>query len=78
MDLVGRIALQHLILRDQALRALGEEHLVAELDRRSHLAAFDQIGMGLEDRVDLLCVGNLLSIEHAAARLIDHTVPRPQ
>src|SRR4249919_3739825 len=28
--------------------------------------------MGLEDRVDLLCIGNLLSIEHAAARLIDH------
>ena len=76
VDLVRRVSLQHLILRDQALRALGEEHLVAELDGGSHLAAFDQIGMGLEDRIDLLGVGNLLSVQHAAARLIDHTAPQ--
>ena len=46
VDLVGRIAFQHLVLRDQTLRALGEEDFVAELDRRAHLAAFDQVGMG--------------------------------
>ena len=54
MDLVGRIAFQHLVLRDQALRAFGEEDFVAELDRRAHLAALDQVGMGLEDGIDLL------------------------
>ena len=30
VDLVGRIAFQHLVLRDQALRAFGEEDFVAE------------------------------------------------
>jgi hypothetical protein len=40
---------------------------VAEFDRRLHLAALDQIGIGLEDRIDLLGSGNLLAIEHAAA-----------
>jgi hypothetical protein len=72
MGLVRRVSLQHLILRDQTLLAFGEEHLVTELDGCSHLAAFDQVGMGFEDRVDLLGAGNLLSFEHAAARLFDH------
>ena len=54
MHLVGGVALQHLILRDQALGAFGEEDLVAELDGRAHLAALDQVGVGLEDGVDLL------------------------
>ena len=74
MDLVGRISLQHLVLRDQALRAFGEEDFVAELDWRTHLAALDQVGMGLEDGIDFLGVRNLLAVEHAAARLIDDTV----
>jgi hypothetical protein len=43
---VGRIAFQHLVLRDQTLRAFDEEDFVAELDRRAHLAALDQVGMG--------------------------------
>src|SRR3984893_18817704 len=72
MGLVRRVSLQHRILRDQTSRAFGEEHLVAELDGRSHLAALDQVGMGFEDGIDLFGVGNLLSVEHAAARLIDH------
>lgn len=55
VDIVRGVSLQHLILRDQALRALGKEHLVAELDGGLHLAAFDQIGMWLEDRIYLLC-----------------------
>src|SRR5437899_2102341 len=68
VDLVGRVSLQHLVLRDQALRAFGEEDLMAELDRRTHLAAFDQVGMGLEDGIDLLAGGDLLTIGAATPR----------
>src|SRR5207245_2227590 len=77
VDLVGRVSLQHLVLRDQALRAFGEEDLMAELDRRTHLAAFDQVGMGLEDGIDLLAGGDLLTIEHATPRLVDDTISQP-
>ena len=69
MNLVGGIALEHAILRDQALRAFGKEHFVAELDRFLHLAAFDQIGVRLEDRIDLLCVGNWLSFRERGGAL---------
>src|ERR1700730_6933355 len=61
MDLVGRVSLQHFVLRDQTLRAFGEEHLVAELDGRSLLATLDQVGMGLKNGIDLLAIGNLLA-----------------
>ena len=63
MDLVGRIAFQHLVSRDQALSATGEEDFVAELDRRAHLAALDQGGMGLEDGINLLVGSDLLAEE---------------
>src|SRR5579864_6867094 len=72
MNLVHRISLEHLILGDQSLGAFGEKYLVAELDRRTHLAALDQIGVRLEDRINLLRGGHLFAIEHAAARLVDH------
>jgi hypothetical protein len=49
MVLVGGVPLQDLILRDQAMRAFRQEHLVAELDGLAHLAAFDEIGVGFED-----------------------------
>src|SRR5882762_8843614 len=39
-----------------------------------YLAALDQIGVGFKDRIDLFGVGNLLSLEHTAARLINRTV----
>src|SRR5215471_5019838 len=73
MDLVRRISFQHFVLRDQALRAFGEKYLVTELYGCSHLAALDQVSMRFEDGIDLLGVGHLLAIEHAAARLIDDT-----
>jgi len=38
----------------------------------AHLAAHDQIGMGFEDREDLLGVRNLLAIENPSPRLADH------
>src|SRR6476660_6948942 len=49
-------------------RAFGEEDLVAELDRRLHLAALDQVRVGLKNRIELLGSRNLLAIEHTAAR----------
>src|SRR5438045_5094796 len=38
--------------------AFGEEDFVTELDRRAHLAALDQVGMGLEDGINLLVGGH--------------------
>src|SRR6202008_3100636 len=71
VNLVGRIAFQHLILRDQALCAFGEEDFMAELDRRAHLAALDQVGMGLEDGINLLVGSELLTKEHTKKGLIE-------
>ena len=72
VNFVGRVSLQHLILGNQAFGAFGEKYLVTEFRWRAHLATLDQIGMGLEDRIDLLGRGHLFAIEHAAARLRDH------
>ena len=77
MGLVGWISVQHLVLRDQALRAFSDEYLMAELDWRSHLAALDQVGVGLENGIDLLVIWYLLAIQYAATCLIDHTAPKP-
>jgi hypothetical protein len=44
---------------------------MAEFQRRSHFPALDQIRVGFEDGIDLLGVGNLLSLEHTTTRLID-------
>src|SRR5882762_1063325 len=74
MNFIRRVSLEHLILGDQTFGAFGEEHLVAQLNGCAHLAALDQVGMGLEDRIDLLGIGDPLAIEHAAARLVDHTL----
>src|ERR1700694_6083782 len=73
MLFVDGISVQHVILRDQAARAFGEEDLVAELDRRLHLAALDEVRVGLKNRIELLDSWNLLAVEHTAARLIRHT-----
>src|SRR6476659_3125896 len=73
MLFVDRISVQHFILRDQAARTFGEEDLMAELDWRLHLAALDEVGMGFENRIQLLDRWNLLAVEHSAARLISHT-----
>jgi hypothetical protein len=73
MLFVDGISVQHFILRDQAARTFGEEDLMAELDWRLHLAALDEVGMGFENRIELLDRWNLLAVEHTAARLISHT-----
>ena len=76
MNFIHRVSLDHLILGDQTFGAFGEEHFVTELNGRAHLAALDQVGMRLEDRTNFLGIGDLLAIEHAAARLIDHTLAK--
>src|ERR1700694_2611163 len=73
MNVVRGVSLEHLILGDQTFGAFGEEHLVAEFHGRAHLAALDQVGLRLEDRIDFLGIGHLLAFEHAAARLVDDT-----
>src|SRR5262249_52329594 len=72
MNLIHRIALEHVILSDQTVGAFREKNFVAELDRHAHFAALDEIGMRLEDRIDLFSRGHLFAIEHAAACLVDH------
>src|SRR5262249_44605809 len=74
MDCVRRISVQNLVLRDEALGAFGKEHLVPELERRTHLAAHDKVRVWFEDGIDLLGICQLLSVEYAAARLIDYSV----
>jgi hypothetical protein len=47
-------------------------YFVAELNRRTHLAALDQVGVRFEDGIYLLRRGHLFAIEHTTARLADH------
>src|ERR1700730_13159517 len=68
------VSVQHLVLCDQAVGAFSEKHFVAKLDRSQYLAALDQIRMGLKNGIDLFGSRNLLSFEHTAARLIDHSI----
>ncbi len=56
---IGGVSVEHAVLCDQAPCALCKEDLVAKLDWLLHLAALNEIGVGLEDRVDLLPRGNL-------------------
>ena len=74
MDLVGGVTLKHIVLSDQTDGTFGEKHLVAELDRCAHFAAFDEVCMWLEDRKDFLCRGHLFTVEHTATRLINHPI----
>ncbi len=52
--LVGRVAVQNLILRNQTAGAFRQKDFMTEFDRSLHLAAFDQIGVGFEDGIDFL------------------------
>jgi hypothetical protein len=70
VDFVHRVAFENLIPGDQSCGAFGEKHLVAEVDRRAHLAPFDQVGVRLEDRINLFRCRHLFALEHAA-RLVD-------
>ncbi len=74
VELVGRVAREHAVLRNQPAATFGEEHLVAELNGLQHLAPFDQIRVGFENRVDLVAGRHLLALQDASARLTDHPV----
>lgn len=74
MVAVGGVALQHLVVGDQALCTLGQEDLVAEFYWLENFAPLDQIRVGFEDRVDFLVAGDLLSLDHPAAGLVDDAV----
>src|SRR6266436_4622200 len=71
---VGGVPLQHLVVGDQALGALGQENLVAEFHRFLRLAPLDQSRVVFEDRINFLLAGNLLSLDHPAAGLVDDAV----
>src|SRR5882762_12014490 len=47
---------------------------MAELDGLVDLAALDQIGVRLKDRVEFFRCGNLFSVQNSAAGLIDDTI----
>ena len=71
VDMIGGIALKHAVLGDQTAGTFSEKDLVAKFDRFLYFPPLDQISVGFKDRVDLLGAWNLLSLEHAAAALID-------
>ena len=73
MVFIGGIAIQDSILCDEAVSALGQKNLVAELDRFIRLAALDQVGMGLKDRVDFFGSRDLFSINDTPTSLIHDT-----
>jgi len=74
VPLVDGIAVEDAVVGDEAAGALRQEDLVAELDRAGHLPALEEIGVGLEDREELLVHGHLVPLEHAAAGLRDDPV----
>jgi len=73
MALIARISVQNLILGNQTFGALCQKYFVAKFQRRPYLAALNEIGMRLKYGVELLRIRNLFSLEHATARLINHT-----
>ncbi len=75
MTFIAGIAIEDAVLSDQAARTLGQEDLVAELDRLEDFASLDQVGVSFEDRKQFLFVRNLLSVEHPTARLIEDALP---
>ena len=74
MDLVGGVAIEHLILSNQPTPALGEKYLMTELHRFEDLASFDQVGVGFENRIQLVPGGHLLAVKDATASLVEDAV----
>ena len=64
LDFIVGITLQDLILGNQSLGTFGEKDLVSEFHWSEHLAPLDQVGMGLENGINLLPVRHLLSLQH--------------
>lgn len=58
-------ARQDRVVADEARAILHDQDSVAELDLLGNLAAFDQLGLGLEEAEELLAIGDGLLVEHA-------------
>src|SRR5260370_28738609 len=67
---IGGIAVQNLIVGDQALSALGQEDLVTEFHRLTLLTPLDQVRVVLEDGVHFLVGRNLLSVQYSPPSLV--------
>jgi hypothetical protein len=76
LRVIGGIPIEYAILSDQAAGTFSDEDFVPEFDRFQDFASLDQVGMGFEDRKELLSVWDLLSIEHSTTRLIDDPLPK--
>jgi hypothetical protein len=75
--LVGRISIQHSVLGDQTASTFSQEDFVPEFNIFENLTPLDQIGVRFENREDFLRIGDWLSFQHAAARLVDNPVGQP-
>ena len=72
--LVGRISLQDSVLGDQTASTFSQKDFVPKFNVLENLPPLDQIRVRFENREDLLRIGDGLSFQHAAARLLDHPV----
>jgi hypothetical protein len=76
VDIIRWISIEYTVLSDQTLGAFRNVDLVPEFHRLQGLTSLDQVGMGFEDRKDLLFIRYLLSVKHAATCLINDSVPK--
>ena len=76
VDIVRRISVEHPILGDQPAGALREVNFMPKLHRLQDLPSFDQVGVSLENRKDLLFIRDLFLVEHATTCLINNLVPK--
>jgi hypothetical protein len=70
------ITSEHAVLSDQTSGTFRNVDFVAEFYRFQDFASLDQVGVGFEDRKDLLFVRNLLSVKHAATCLTNDAGPK--
>ena len=70
-DLIIGGLLHHLMGEDEAMLVLHHRHAQPELHRHAGLALDDPLGVALEDREQLLAMGDGLSQQDAAADLVD-------
>ena len=76
VGVIRGIPVEHAVLSDQTPGTLRNIDFMAEFHRLHDFASLDQVGVGFEDREDLLFVRNLLSVKHAATCLINDALPK--
>jgi hypothetical protein len=74
--IIRGIPVEHAVLSDQTPGALRNVDFMAEFHRLHDFASLDQVGVGFEDRKDLLFVRNLFPVKHAATCLINDALPK--